>query len=71
MITIDLPITIENRLDEATHKFGKTKRFFVQEALVEYLDDLEDLAIATQRMQSFNPEDAISHEEIMRRFSVD
>ncbi|MGH8559282.1 MAG: type II toxin-antitoxin system RelB family antitoxin [Methylococcales bacterium] len=71
MITIDLPKTIENRLDEATQKFGKTKQFFIQEALIEYLDDFEDLAIATHRMQSFNPEDAISHEEIMRRFSVD
>ena len=49
----------------------KTKQFFIQEALVEYLDDLEDLAIATHWMQSFNPEDAISYEEIMRRFSVD
>ena len=70
MITIAFPETIETRLANAAQKLGKSREFCVQEAVVEYLDDLEDLAIAEQRMQSFDPEKAISHEEIMRKYGA-
>ena len=68
MITLDFPKPIETRLTQAASKLGKSMEACIEEAVLEYLDDLEDLSVAQQRMQSFNPNEAISHEEIMRRY---
>ena len=68
MITIDFPKPIETHLTQAASKFGKSMDACIEEAVLEYLDDLDYLSVAQQRMQSFNPDEVISHEEIMRRY---
>lgn len=70
MTTIELPEADEARLDEIAQRFGKSKERCIQEAIAEYLEDMEDLAIAEQRMQSFHPKDAISHETMMHKFGI-
>jgi RHH-type rel operon transcriptional repressor/antitoxin RelB len=49
MITIRLPGEIEMRLAELARSTGKTKAFYVREAILEYLDDLEDTCLAERR----------------------
>ncbi|WP_342220873.1 type II toxin-antitoxin system RelB family antitoxin [Candidatus Fukatsuia endosymbiont of Tuberolachnus salignus] len=42
MLAIQLPIEIEDRLDHLAEMTGKTKRFYVEEAVLTHLEDLED-----------------------------
>lgn len=50
MIAVRLPDEIEARLDALAKATGRTKTFYVREALVEHLADLEDLYLAEQRL---------------------
>lgn len=49
MLAVRLPIEVENRLDALAQATGRTKTFYVREAILEHLDDLEDLYLAEQR----------------------
>jgi RHH-type rel operon transcriptional repressor/antitoxin RelB len=49
MLAIRLPIEIEKRLENLAKATGRTKTFYAREAILEYLDDMEDLYIAEQR----------------------
>lgn len=50
MLAIQLPEEIENRLEALARKTGRSKTFYAREAILEYLDDLEDLYLAEQQM---------------------
>jgi RHH-type rel operon transcriptional repressor/antitoxin RelB len=52
MLALRLPPEIEKRLDELARKTGRTKSFYAREAILEHLDDLEDLYLAEERMRS-------------------
>ena len=49
MLSLRLPADIENRLDRLAKATGKTKAFFARQAIVEHLEDLEDIYLAEQR----------------------
>lgn len=51
MLTVDLPADLESKLNVLAKQFGKTQADFIQEAVIEYLNDLEDLMIAEQRLR--------------------
>lgn len=51
MLAIRLPAEIETRLEALVQATGRTKTFYVREAILEHLDDLEDLYLAEQRLQ--------------------
>ena len=42
MLAIRLPEEIEKRLDALAKETGRTKSFYVREAILEQLDDIED-----------------------------
>ena len=50
MLAIRLPTDIEERLDRLAKATGRTKTFYAREAILEHLDDLEDLYLAEQRL---------------------
>ena len=50
MLAIRLPVEIEKRLAELARATGRTKSFYVREAILEYLDDLEDVYLAEKRL---------------------
>ena len=51
MLAVQLPPDIETRLDALAKRTGHAKSFFVREAILEHLDDLEDLYLAEQRLE--------------------
>lgn len=55
MLDIRLPADIEARLDDIVRRTGRTKAFFVQEAVVERLADLEDVYLAEARLEELRP----------------
>lgn len=50
MLAIRLPEEIEHRLESLAKATGRTKTFYAREAILEHLDDLEDLYLAEQRL---------------------
>jgi len=69
MLALRLPPDIEKRLDDLSRKTGRSKSFYAREAILEHLDDLEDLYLAEQRMRD-NPE-FVSIEEVMAKYGID
>lgn len=49
-LSIRLPVDVENRLKTLAAQTGRTKSFYITEAICEYIDDLEDLYLAEQRL---------------------
>lgn len=50
MLAIRLPGEIETRLEALAQATGRTKTFYAREAILEHLDDLEDLYLAEKRL---------------------
>ena len=48
MLAIRLPAEIEARLENLAKSTGRTKTFYAREAILEYLEDMEDLYLAEQ-----------------------
>ena len=72
MLAIRLPIEVENRLDALAQATGRTKTFYVREAILEHLDDLEDLYLAEQRLIDLRAGRSQSHslEEVERSLDL-
>jgi len=68
MLAVRLPATIEDRLDRLSKRTGRAKSFYVREALLNHLDDLEDIYIAEQRLEALRAgrSHTIPLEEVMR-----
>lgn len=72
MLAIRLPEDIELRLEALAKKSGRTKTYYAREAIVEYLEDLEDLYEAervARRIQQ-GKEKTYSLEEVMEQLRV-
>jgi RHH-type transcriptional regulator, rel operon repressor / antitoxin RelB len=51
MITVRLPKEIEDRLTALAKATGRTKTFYVRQAILEHIEDMEDLLIAEKRWE--------------------
>jgi len=69
MLAIELPASIEDRLDALAKATGRTKTDYVREAVLEHLDDLEDLHLAESRLAENNA--AVPLEEVMKRYGME
>lgn len=49
-LSIRLPTEVEKRLERLAKLTGRSKTFYVIEAILEHLDDLEDRYLAEQRL---------------------
>lgn len=52
MLAIRLPEAVENRLEALAKATGRTKTFYAREAILEHLDDLEDLYLAERELKA-------------------
>ena len=69
-VSVRLPEEIEARLEELAQKTGRTKTFYIREAVLEHLEDLEDYYLALERIQ--NPGGKpISLEDVIARLGLD
>lgn len=50
MLDVKLPEEIESRLEVLVQRTGRSKEYFVREAVLAYLDDLEDIYLAEEVM---------------------
>ena len=50
-ISVRLPDDIANRLNQLAALTGRSKSFYITEAILEHLDDLEDVYLAEKRLE--------------------
>jgi RHH-type rel operon transcriptional repressor/antitoxin RelB len=69
MLAIRLPDNIEERLDRLAKRTGRTKTYYAREAILQHLDDLEDIYLAEKRLAEIRSGRVrtIPLEKIMRR----
>ena len=72
-ISIQLPSDVETRLDQLANLTGRSKTFYFQEAIVEYLDDLEDLYLAEHELEEIHAGRAKTTPlaEVMKRYGME
>jgi len=72
MLALRLPEEIEGRLNALAKKTGRTKSFYAREAIVEYLNDLEDIYLAEKRLEDLQAGRSQTYtlEEVMERHGV-
>lgn len=68
MLAIRLPKEIEDRLEALARRTGRTKTYYARQAILEYLDDLEDYYLAVARLEENLP--AIPLEEVERQLGL-
>lgn len=51
MLAVRLPKDIEARLSELASRTGRSKSFYARQALLAYLEDLEDVYLAETRLE--------------------
>lgn len=73
MLAVRLPADVEARLDSLAKATGRTKSFYARQAILQHLDDLEDLYIAERRLRDYRDgkEDTVPLDEVMRRHGVE
>lgn len=73
MLALRLPPEIEARLDELAKRTGRSKSFYAREAILEHLDDLEDIYIAEQRLEEYRRGEAstISLADVISKYGLE
>ena len=73
MIALRLPPEIEERLEALAKATGRSKSFYVREALLEHLEDMEDayLAAATLERVRLGKEGVFTTEEVRKDLGLD
>lgn len=71
--SVRLPADAERRLEALVNQTGRTKAFYIREAILEYLDDLEDIYLAQARLEALKAgkSHAVPLEEVMKRYGLE
>ena len=73
MLAIRLPKDIEDRLTDLAEKTGRTKTYYAREAILQHLEDLEDIYIAQRRSEDIKAgrSHTIPLEDVMKRYDLE
>jgi RHH-type rel operon transcriptional repressor/antitoxin RelB len=69
MPAIEVSEELAQQIDTGAHRAGETRDVFLREAVLTRLEDMEDLAIAQQRLN--NPGERISFDQVKRDLGLD
>ena len=68
MLAIRLDPDTEGRLDLLAKKTGRTKTFYARQAILQHLEDLEDIYLAAERLR--RPTSTYSAREVKRALGL-
>lgn len=69
MLAVRLPADIDDRLTLLAKRTGRTKTYYAREAILRFIDDMEDTYIAIERLEK--PGRRLTMEEAEERLGVD
>lgn len=61
MLALRLPTEIEERLEALAKATGRTKSYYAREAILEHLDDLEDIYLAEKTLEQVRRGEVTTH----------
>jgi RHH-type transcriptional regulator, rel operon repressor / antitoxin RelB len=72
MLAIRLPQSIEKRLENLARRTGRTKTYYVREAILEHLEEIEDLYLAEGALERIRSgkERTIPLKQVMKRHGL-
>ena len=72
-VSLRLPEDVSARLQDLAERTGRSKTFYMVEAIREHLDDLEDVYLAEQRLSDHRAgkSQAVPLEEVMKRYGLE
>jgi RHH-type rel operon transcriptional repressor/antitoxin RelB len=72
MLAIRLPPAIEKRLERLARRTGRTKTYYAREAILEHLEDLEDIHLAEAALERIRRGDerTIPLKAVMKRHGL-
>jgi RHH-type transcriptional regulator, rel operon repressor / antitoxin RelB len=73
MLAVRLPQAIEKRLEKLARRTGRTKTFYVREAILAHLEDMEDLYLAEGSLERIRngEEQTLPLEKVMKRYGLE
>jgi RHH-type rel operon transcriptional repressor/antitoxin RelB len=73
MLALRLPPEIERRLDVLAKLTGRSKSYYAREAILQHLDDLEDVYLAEQRLTDLRAgrTDTVPLADLMKRYGLE
>ena len=73
MLALRLPPEIEARLDALAKRTGRSKSFYARQAILEHLDDMEDIFLAEKRVEELRKgeADTVPLSDLMARYGVE
>ena len=73
MLALELPEDVEARLERLAQRTGRSPMFYAREAILEHLEDMEDLYLAEQQMTEIRAGrlETIPLEEVMERYGME
>jgi RHH-type rel operon transcriptional repressor/antitoxin RelB len=72
-ISLRLPDDVEARLKKLAAQTGRSQTFYATQAICEYIEDLEDLYLAEQRMIDIRAgrTQTVPLEDVMKRYGME
>ena len=73
MLAIRLPESIEKRLEKLARRTGRTKTFYAREAILQHIEELEDVYLAESRLERIRSgeEKTIPLEDVIKRHALE
>ena len=71
-VSLRLPDDVSERLERLAARTGRSKTFYMTEAIIEHLDDLEDIYLADKALEDIRSGKArtVPLEEVIREFDL-
>ena len=72
MLAIRLPRTIEHRLEKLARRTGRTKTFYAREAILQHLEEIEDVFLAEEVLMCIRAGDerTVPLKQVMKRHGL-
>ncbi len=72
MLALRLPPEIENRLAALSKHTGRSKSYYAREAILEHIDQLEDVYLAEQRLADLRcgRSDTVPLSDMMKQYGL-
>jgi RHH-type transcriptional regulator, rel operon repressor / antitoxin RelB len=71
MVSVKLPEDIDKCLEKLAQKTGNSKSYHIRQAILEYLEYMEDYYLAEERMKSFSDAKTISLKDLKDRYNIE
>lgn len=71
MLELQLDPELEKALADIAARTGEAPADLARKALLAYLEDLEDYAVAVEASREFDRKDTVSLRELMTRYNVE